>query len=142
MVGAIDEISLDDTPDRLPTTFDLDLVQWRPVDEDIIRTQWIGPNLSPDQEPIGPDIDDPFDYNCFADVTVVCETYLTGVNEMQVISVRSLQPDVHDGAGSYRLTFNGESTPLIPVTDVFPATIKFQLEQLASVGLDLSLIHI
>ena len=131
MVAAVDEIPLDDTPDRLPTTLDDVLVQWLPVDEDVIQTAWIGGV----QDPIGPEIDDPLDYNCFVDI-IGCETYLTGINEMQVISVRSLQPDVHDGQGFYRLTFNGEQTSLISVFQGDPDIIKDELEGLPSVGLD------
>ena len=136
MVAAVDEIPLDDTPDRLPTTFDDVLVQWIPVDEDVIQTAWIHPlELTGVQDPIGPEIDEPDDYICFVDI-IGCETYLTGINEMQVISLRSLQPDVHDGNGFYRLTFNGESTSLISVNEVDTEFIKDELEALPSVGLD------
>ncbi|HAA60656.1 MAG TPA: hypothetical protein DCE39_06970 [Planctomycetaceae bacterium] len=153
IVGAINEIPLDRQPDRNPTTTDDLLVQWTPDGEDVIETFWDREfdGLATQQNSVGPDPDIVDDYVCFTDVTAQCETFLTGVNEMQVISHRSLEPDDPDaGSGSYRLTFNGETTPLISVNDVQPGTItdidipntvtpntiKFHLENLASIGED------
>ncbi|MED5447295.1 MAG: hypothetical protein VYA62_03660, partial [Planctomycetota bacterium] len=130
--AAIDEMSL-----VVPDDY---LVQWKPEGEDAIEDPWnsdttppITP-LPPSQDPMLGTID-PNDAFCFTNVTVECETFLTGVNEMQLISGHSLDPDNEPGSGSYRLSFNGVTTSSIQY-NATAATVQNRLQNLNSIGND------